>query len=421
MERILFLTGRLAQHNLEKVLAGMEPPPFHWEVRELGLQVAGLMTADMIHRRLAQDEVIGFDRVMVPGRCRGDLDALSAHYGVPVERGPEELKDLPRHFNRAARAVDLSRYETRIFAEIVDAPRLEIDAVVARARELRACGADVIDIGCLPATPFPHLEDCVGALKAEGLMVSVDSLNPQELLRGGRAGADYLLSLTADSLWIADEVAFPSTMVDRIVPATTEDDRRRISASLGVEDAWPVVCERFSQWVIEDRFPTGRPAWERAGATFTDDVAPFELMKLRMLNGAHSALAYLGYLAGHETVAEASSDAVFAAFLDRLWREIMPAVPAPDVLTLVMSRQDALVMKYAAEQGARIDLALRSAADDNIEDIVTDPVTLSYIINTRNVTPPEKLPVALDPRIDMLNQLNTGTGSTAPVEEGAGS
>ena len=215
MERILFLTGRLAQHNLEKVLAGMEPPPFHWEVRELGLQVAGLMTADMIHRRLAQDEVIGFDRVMVPGRCRGDLDALSAHYGVPVERGPEELKDLPRHFNRAARAVDLSRYETRIFAEIVDAPRLEIDAVVARARELRACGADVIDIGCLPATPFPHLEDCVGALKAEGLMVSVDSLNPQELLRGGRAGADYLLSLTADSLWIADEVAATPVLIPR--------------------------------------------------------------------------------------------------------------------------------------------------------------------------------------------------------------
>lgn len=151
----------------------------------------------------------------------------------------------------------------------------------------------------------------------------------------GRITARLAALLDRDlGAWIADEVAFPSTMVDRIVPATTEDDRRRISASLGVEDAWPVVCERFSQWVIEDRFPTGRPAWERAGATFTDDVAPFELMKLRMLNGAHSALAYLGYLAGHETVAEASSDAVFAAFLDRLWREIMPAVPAPRAIEL---------------------------------------------------------------------------------------
>lgn len=227
MERILFLTGRLAQHNLEKVLAGMEPPPFEWTVRELGLQVAGLMTADMIHRRLAQDEVMGFDRVMVPGRCRGDLDALSAHYGVPVERGPEELKDLPRHFNRAARAVDLSRYETRIFSEIVDAPRMDVAAVVARARELRACGADVIDIGCLPATPFPHLEDCVDALKAEGFAVSVDSLDPQELLRGGRAGADYLLSLTADSLWIADEVAATPVLIPR-----EPSDERSLDAAI---------------------------------------------------------------------------------------------------------------------------------------------------------------------------------------------
>ena len=227
MERILFLTGRLAQHNLEKVLAGMEPPPFEWVVRELGLQVAGLMTADMIHRRLAQDEVMGFDRVMVPGRCRGDLDALSAHYGVPVERGPEELKDLPRHFNRAARAVDLSRYETRIFSEIVDAPRMDVAAVVARARELRACGADVIDIGCLPATPFPHLEDCVDALKAEGFVVSVDSLDPQELLRGGRAGADYLLSLTADSLWIADEVAATPVLIPR-----EPSDERSLDAAI---------------------------------------------------------------------------------------------------------------------------------------------------------------------------------------------
>lgn len=129
--------------------------------------------------------------------------------------------------------------------------------------------------------------------------------------------------------WIAGEVAFPCTMVDRIVPATTAEDRARVAAALGVEDAWPVVGERFAQWVIEDRFPTGRPDWAIGGATFATDVAPFELMKLRMLNGAHSALAYLGYLAGHETVAEASNDPVFADYLGRLWAEIAPAVPAP--------------------------------------------------------------------------------------------
>ncbi len=129
--------------------------------------------------------------------------------------------------------------------------------------------------------------------------------------------------------WIAGEVAFPGTMVDRIVPATTAEDRAAIAAALGCDDAWPVVGEAFSQWVIEDHFPSGRPEWEIGGATLVADVAPFELMKLRMLNGAHSALAYLGYLAGHETVAEASNDPVFAAYLHGLWAEIAPAVPAP--------------------------------------------------------------------------------------------
>jgi fructuronate reductase len=129
--------------------------------------------------------------------------------------------------------------------------------------------------------------------------------------------------------WIAGEVAFPGTMVDRIVPATTPDDRARIAAALGCEDAWPVTGEAFSQWVIEDHFPSGRPDWAIGGATFTADVAPFELMKLRMLNGAHSALAYLGYLAGHETVADASNDPVFATYLQGLWAEIAPTVAAP--------------------------------------------------------------------------------------------
>jgi fructuronate reductase len=108
--------------------------------------------------------------------------------------------------------------------------------------------------------------------------------------------------------YIANEVAFPSTMVDRITPATTPEDRVAISGSLGLEDAAPVVTEPFSQWVIEDRFPEGRPDWSIAGAEFVTDVAPYENMKLRLLNGSHSTLAYLGYLAGYETVADTTKD-----------------------------------------------------------------------------------------------------------------
>jgi len=213
MEHIVFLTGHLALPSLERVLNGMNDAPFSWEVRDLGLQVAALMTCEMVQRRLPRP--LQADRIILPGRCRGDVEVLSAHFGVPVQRGPEELKDLPAYFQRAAKPVNLDEYEVAIFAEIVDAPRLTVDAIVERARQLAADGANVIDIGCLPATPFPHLEDSVRAVKAAGFAVSVDSLDTAELKRGGLAGADYLLSLTVDTLWLADEVASTPVLIPR--------------------------------------------------------------------------------------------------------------------------------------------------------------------------------------------------------------
>jgi dihydropteroate synthase-like protein len=216
-ERILFLTGRLAEKSLVRLLGSMAPAPFDWEVRDLGLSVAGLMTADMIRRRLAPP--VAADRVMVPGRCRGDLEAVAAHLGVPVVRGPEELKDIPQHFGRSSAAVDLSRHDVKIFAEIVDAPNLDLAGILARAHAYRRDGADVIDLGCLPDTPFPLLEEAVRALKGIGCAVSVDSKAPDELLRAGRAGADYLLSLERETLWIADEV--PATPV--LIPSRPGD------------------------------------------------------------------------------------------------------------------------------------------------------------------------------------------------------
>src|SRR5882724_11729972 len=164
MERIVFLTGRLAHASLERVLAAMDAP-FEWEVREIGLQVAALMTADLIQRRVASP--VEADRILVPGRCRGDLDALTAHYGIPVMRGPEELKDIPQFFDRAAKPVDLTQHDITILAEIVDAPQLDVAQLLSRADQLRA------------------------------------------------AGADYLLSLTPENLWIADEVAATPVLVAR--------------------------------------------------------------------------------------------------------------------------------------------------------------------------------------------------------------
>ncbi len=127
--------------------------------------------------------------------------------------------------------------------------------------------------------------------------------------------------------FVRDEVAFPSSMVDRIVPATTNADRDRVAAQLGVADAWPVMTEPFCQWVIEDHFPSGRPRWEKFGATMVQDVTPFEEMKLRLLNGAHSGIAYIGLLSGHETVAAAFADPAIRRFVDGLWAEAITTLP----------------------------------------------------------------------------------------------
>jgi fructuronate reductase len=129
--------------------------------------------------------------------------------------------------------------------------------------------------------------------------------------------------------FVAAELACPSTMVDRITPATTAEDRAAIARALGLEDAWPVVTEPFTQWVIEDRFPAGRPAWEAAGAELVADVEPYELMKLRLLNGAHSSLAYLGYLAGYETVSDTMADADFSRFVAGVMEAATPTLGVP--------------------------------------------------------------------------------------------
>lgn len=130
--------------------------------------------------------------------------------------------------------------------------------------------------------------------------------------------------------WIEQRVTFPSSMVDRIVPATTQADRDEALAVLGVVDEALVVAEPFRQWVIEDDFAAGRPAWDRAGADLVTDVAPFEQLKLRMLNGAHSLLAYLGALRGYDTIAEAVADEELAEAARRLMAEdVEPTLTGP--------------------------------------------------------------------------------------------
>jgi len=216
-EKVLFLTGHLARPRLERVLQSLQQSDLDWSIVDIGVKVAALMTQAIITRRLPRP--LTASRVVVPGRCRADLGALSEEFGVPFVRGPDELKDLPAYLGGRAREMDLSRYDIRIFSEIVDAAALPVDKIVAKATAMAAAGADVIDLGCLPDSPFAHLEDSVKALKSAGFRVSVDSAERDELARGARAGADFLLSLKDD--WF--DLAIESGATPVLVPAQHGD------------------------------------------------------------------------------------------------------------------------------------------------------------------------------------------------------
>jgi fructuronate reductase len=157
--------------------------------------------------------------------------------------------------------------------------------------------------------------------------------------------------------WLHENVAFPSTMVDRRAPATTAADLADAQARLGLEDAAAVVCEPFTQWVIEDRFAAGRPAWERAGAELVRDVVPYEAMKLRLLNATHSGIAYLGSLAGFEHTCDVMAAPAFAAFARRLMREdalptlaLPPGVDAGGYQAALLARFANPALKHRCEQ-----------------------------------------------------------------------
>jgi dihydropteroate synthase-like protein len=211
-ESILFLTGHLARPRLEAVLSAMDTG-FDWKILDIGVKVAALMTEEIIMRRLPKP--VEADKIMLPGRCRADLDRLSERFGVPFLRGPDELRDIPLYFGRARKAFDMTKYDIQIFAEIVDASALPVEAILKRAEGYARRGANVIDLGCLPDTPFPHLEETIRALREKGYKTSVDSADAGELLRGGRAGADFLLSLNEETLHIADQVASTPVLIPK--------------------------------------------------------------------------------------------------------------------------------------------------------------------------------------------------------------
>ncbi|WP_227417958.1 mannitol dehydrogenase family protein [Roseitranquillus sediminis] len=187
-----------------------------------------------------------------------------------------------------------------------------------------------------PVSAFGAIIAALQARRAAGV-APFTVMSCDNLPENGHVTRDTVLGLarqidgeTAD--WIAAEVAFPNAMVDRITPATSDRERKMVRERWGIEDARPIACESFRQWVLEDKFTAGRPAFETVGVTMTDDVAPFETMKIRILNGGHATIAYPSALLGLHYVHEAIRHPLVRAFLDRVEREeIIPIVPpVPD-------------------------------------------------------------------------------------------
>jgi len=200
---VLFVTGKLAEPALRRVLAEAAFP-FEWDIAVMKITVAALMTTAWIGRFLEVPD--GVDRVMLPGLCEGDPGELATRLGVPVEKGPKDLREIPLHFGRAAATRDYGAWDIEILAEINNAARLSRDAIRTAAEYFRDSGADIIDIGCTPGLPFPALAEVVRELRSAGLRVSVDSFDPDEILTAVSAGAELVLSVNSSNIAVARDL-----------------------------------------------------------------------------------------------------------------------------------------------------------------------------------------------------------------------
>ena len=267
MARVLFVTGKLAEPALRRVLSEAQLP-FDAEVAVMRITVAALMTTEWLARFL--EVPAGIDLVMIPGLCEGDVAAVRDKTGVPVQKGPKDLREIPQHFGRAEAARDYGAWDIEILAEINNAPRLTPQQIHVAAEYFRSSGADVIDIGCTPGLDFPNLGEVVRDLVSSQLRVSIDTFDPREIRTAVEAGAELVLSVNSSNLDVARDVAgSPARVV--VVPD--------LGASLDTMDRSVEALEKWGVPYLLD------PILEPIGFGFTASLERYAATRRRYPDG----------------------------------------------------------------------------------------------------------------------------------------
>ncbi|KQT84108.1 mannitol dehydrogenase family protein [Aurantimonas sp. Leaf443] len=339
---------RLSNQTLDALAPGVERPGYDRSALKPGLVHLGLGAFHRAHQAVYTESVLAggdlrWGTVGVSLRSPDTRDALAPQdglYTVAVRDGSGDrfqvigglVRQLVAPQDPAAVLAALAHPDARIVSLTVTEKGYCHRPATG---ELDEAHPDIVHDLAHPEAPRSAPGFLVEAirLRREAGLAPLTVLSCDNLPSNGHTVAKVVRRLAEMrdgdlGAYVAQTIAFPSTMIDRIVPATTDADRALVAGALGLEDAWPVMTEPFTQWVVEDDFPSGRPDWASAGVTFTTQVGAFETMKLRLLNGSHSTLAYLGYLAGHETVAETMAAPGFEPLVRGLMEEeVSPTLP----------------------------------------------------------------------------------------------
>jgi len=342
--------SRLSQSTLANIAKGIAVPAYDRSKVTPGIVHLGIGAFHRAHMAVYVDDLLGGDPswgIVGASLRRPDTkEALEPQDGLYTIAVRDAEGTHPRVIGSILRVMDANTEREALLALMAD-PAIRIVSLTVTEKgychdpatgELDEKHADIVHDLAHPTAPKSApgmLVEALARRKAAGV-APFTVMSCDNLPNNGHTAKRIVTKLAtlrdaALGEWVAC-VAFPSTMVDRIVPSTTDADRAEIAGLIGADDSWPIMTEPFTQWVIEDHFPVGRPAFEKAGAQLVADVEPFEHMKLRMLNGAHSTIAYSGYLGGYEYIAEVMGDPAYVKLIHGLMTdEVMPTLDMPGV------------------------------------------------------------------------------------------